>query len=118
MSAAGGSSEAARRQPPWDVSLLTPAEPGRRNRRTIDGVLVATAAVVAGLAAVAARSAPDVDQDIGQAVAIVLGWAPGVWRAALLAALVLAGAVIVAAVLFTQVRAHESLGCQSSCWSL
>ena len=48
----------------WNISLLTPAEPGRRNRRTIDGVLVAATAVLAGLAAVVARSAPDVDEEV------------------------------------------------------
>jgi uncharacterized membrane protein YbhN (UPF0104 family)/tRNA A-37 threonylcarbamoyl transferase component Bud32 len=69
--------------------MLTAAEPGRRNRRTTDGVLVATTAVVAGLAAVVAASAPGVDEDIGQAVATVLGWAPGVWRVVLLGTLAL-----------------------------
>jgi uncharacterized membrane protein YbhN (UPF0104 family)/tRNA A-37 threonylcarbamoyl transferase component Bud32 len=71
-----------------------PAEPGRRNRRTIDAVLVLATAIVAALAAVAARSAPEVDEDIEQAVATVLGWAPGVWRAALLGALGLALVVV------------------------
>jgi uncharacterized membrane protein YbhN (UPF0104 family)/tRNA A-37 threonylcarbamoyl transferase component Bud32 len=71
-----------------------PAEPGRRNRRTIDGVLAAGAAVLAGLAAVVARSAPDVDEEVGQAVSTVLGWAPGLWRAVLLLAVALALAIV------------------------
>ena len=80
-------------------SLLMPAEPGRRNRRTIDGVLVAGAAILAGLAAVVARSAPGVDEEIGEAVATVLGWAPGFWRAVLLATLALAFLIVADAVL-------------------
>jgi uncharacterized membrane protein YbhN (UPF0104 family)/tRNA A-37 threonylcarbamoyl transferase component Bud32 len=79
--------------------LLAPAEPGRRNRRTIDGLLVAAAAILAGLGAVVARSAPEIDQDIGEAVATVLGWAPGVWRAALLAMLALALVIVADALL-------------------
>jgi glycosyltransferase 2 family protein len=79
--------------------MLTAAEPGRRNRRTIDGVLVAIAAVLAGLAGVVARSAPAVDEETGQAVATVLGWAPGLWRAALLGTLALA-LIVVADALF------------------
>jgi uncharacterized membrane protein YbhN (UPF0104 family)/tRNA A-37 threonylcarbamoyl transferase component Bud32 len=74
--------------------MLTAAEPGRRNRRTIDGVLIVVAALLAGLAAVVAWSAPAVDEEIGQAVATVLGWAPGLWRAALLGALALALAIV------------------------
>ena len=73
--------------------MLVPAEPGRRNRRTVDGVLVATAAVVIGLAAVVARSAASTDEEIGQALATLFGWAPGLWRAALLVTLAL-GVVI------------------------
>jgi uncharacterized membrane protein YbhN (UPF0104 family)/tRNA A-37 threonylcarbamoyl transferase component Bud32 len=80
---------------PWNISLLTPAEPGRRNRRTIDGVLVAATAVLTGLAAVVARSAPDVDEEVGQAVATVFGWAGGLWRATLLATLALALVIVV-----------------------
>jgi glycosyltransferase 2 family protein len=81
------------------LTLLMPAEPGRRNRRTIDAVLVLATAVVTALAAVVARSAPEVDEEIGDAVATVLGWAPGVWRAALLGALGLALVVVAAALL-------------------
>jgi len=79
----------------WNVSLLTPAEPQRRNRRTIDGALVASTAIVAGLAAVAARSAPEVDEEIGNAIATALGWAPGLWRAVLIVTLALAVLIVV-----------------------
>jgi glycosyltransferase 2 family protein len=79
--------------------LLVPDEPGRRNRRTIDGVLVAVAAVLVGLEAVVARSAPATDEEIGQAVATLLGWAPGLWRAVVVITLVLALVIVADAVL-------------------
>jgi hypothetical protein len=50
----------------WSLALLVPAEPGRRNRRTIDGVLVAVGIRLAGLEAVVARSAPETDEEIGR----------------------------------------------------
>ena len=81
----------------WNVALLMPEEPGRRNRRTIDGIAAAAAAIVCGLAAVAAYAATDVDTEVGDAVVTVLGWAPTVWHTAFVAALALA-AVVVAAV--------------------
>jgi uncharacterized membrane protein YbhN (UPF0104 family)/tRNA A-37 threonylcarbamoyl transferase component Bud32 len=76
-----------------------PAEPGRRNRRTIDGVLVAAAAILAGLAAIVAQSAPEVDEEVGRALITVLGWAPGLWRAVLVGALALALVIVVDALL-------------------
>jgi glycosyltransferase 2 family protein len=78
--------------------LLTPAEPGRRNRRTIDAVLVGAAAVLAGLTAVVAKSAPEVDEEVAQALMTVFGWAPYFWRIVFVGALLLA-LVIVADVL-------------------
>jgi glycosyltransferase 2 family protein len=79
------------------IALLAEAEPGRRNRRTIDGVLVAAAAVVVGLEAVAARSASATDEEIGHAFATLLGWAPGLWRVVILIALALGVAIVVEA---------------------
>ena len=79
----------------WGLALLMEDEPGRRNRRTIDGVLVTAAALLTGLAAVVARSAPDVDEEVGSAVVTVLGWAPAVWRIAVLGALGFATVVAV-----------------------
>lgn len=73
--------------------MLVAPEPGRRNRRTIDGVLLAAEALIVGLAAVIAESAAAQDDDAGDALVTVLGWAPGLWRAALLGALVLACAI-------------------------
>ena len=79
----------------WNLELLAEAEPGRRNRRTIDGVLLAQGAFVVGLTAVIAKSAPVQDANVGQAVVTVLGWAPAVCRVALLGALALALAIVV-----------------------
>jgi hypothetical protein len=41
-----------------NVSLLTPIELGRRNRRTIDGVLLTVGALLLALASELAASAP------------------------------------------------------------
>ena len=41
----------------WNLALLMPHEPGRRNHRPIDAVLLASAAFVIGLGAVIAESA-------------------------------------------------------------
>jgi uncharacterized membrane protein YbhN (UPF0104 family)/tRNA A-37 threonylcarbamoyl transferase component Bud32 len=77
----------------WNLALLLPAEPGRRNRRTIDAVLLAVGAFLVGLAAVIAESASAADEDVAQALVTVLGWAPAVWRVALVGALVLTLAI-------------------------
>src|SRR5262245_46073339 len=66
----------------WNLALLTAAEPGRRNRRTIDAAFLVIATVGTGLAATVARLAPEVDADTAQALATVFGWGPNVWRAA------------------------------------
>jgi glycosyltransferase 2 family protein len=79
----------------WHVHLLTATEPGRRNRRTIDSVLLAWAAVVVGISAVIASSAPEHDADVAQALTTVLGWAGALWRTAFVLVLGLALAVVV-----------------------
>jgi glycosyltransferase 2 family protein len=79
----------------WGLTLLMQDEPGRRNRRTIDGVLVAAAGLLTGLSAVVARSAPETDEDVGSAVETVLGWAPAAWRIALVGAIGLAAVIAV-----------------------
>ena len=82
----------------WELALLTPAEPGRRNRRTIDATFLVVASLATGLTAVAARSAHGVDADIAAALALVFGWAPNLWRAVFVLTLAFA-AVILADVL-------------------
>jgi tRNA A-37 threonylcarbamoyl transferase component Bud32 len=79
----------------WNVSLLTESEPGRRNRRTVDSVVLLIAALVVGLSAVIAASAPGHDEDVAQALTTVLGWARGFWQTAFVGLLVLALAVVV-----------------------
>jgi uncharacterized membrane protein YbhN (UPF0104 family)/tRNA A-37 threonylcarbamoyl transferase component Bud32 len=79
----------------WSVQLLTETEPGRRNRRTIDSVALAAAAVVLGLSAVIASQAPEHDNAVADALATVLGWAGGLWRTLFVCLLALALAVIV-----------------------
>jgi uncharacterized membrane protein YbhN (UPF0104 family)/tRNA A-37 threonylcarbamoyl transferase component Bud32 len=69
------------------------AEPGRRNRRTADGVLVAAAAVLTGLATVVANAAPEVDRDVARGLDTLLGWAPYFWRVVFVGALALAVAI-------------------------
>jgi hypothetical protein len=88
--------DAARRS--WTPELLAEAERGRRNRRSIDGVLVGIGAGVVGLAAAIARSAPAEDHDVGDALVAVLGWAGALWRVVLVVALGLAVAIVVAVV--------------------
>jgi hypothetical protein len=67
---------------------------GERNRRTIDAIALLLASLVRGLAAALARSASDVDAEIVEALASLLGWAPSLWRAAFV--LALAFAVLIA----------------------
>ena len=83
----------------WNLALLTAPEPKRRNRRTIDATFLLLASVVTGLAAVVARSAPEVDAEISEALASVSGWAPNFWRGAFVLALAFA-LLIVGDVLF------------------
>jgi glycosyltransferase 2 family protein len=84
---------AARRS--WNLELLSAAEPGRRNRRTIDAVLLAIAALFVGLTTVIADTASGRDEDVGQALVTVLGWAEAVWDVALVGAVALALAIVV-----------------------
>jgi uncharacterized membrane protein YbhN (UPF0104 family)/tRNA A-37 threonylcarbamoyl transferase component Bud32 len=73
--------------------LLTAAEKGRRNRRTIDAVLLVPAALVTGFTAVVATSDPQTDDDVRRALDTMLGWAGGLLRSAFLGALLLALAI-------------------------
>ena len=79
----------------WRVGLLGETEPGRRNRRTIDSVVLFWAAIVVGLSAAISASAPVHDRRVGDALETVLGWAGPFWRAAFFVLLALAAAIIV-----------------------
>jgi len=74
--------------------LLVAAEAGRRNRRTGDGVVAAGGAIVLGLAAAIASSAPRQDTSLAHGLVTVLGWADPFWRAAWVGALGLAAVVL------------------------
>jgi glycosyltransferase 2 family protein len=78
----------------WNLALLLPAEAGRRNRRTIDAVLVAAGSFLVGLAAIIVESASAQDDDVATALITVLGWAPAVWRVIVVSAVVLTLAVV------------------------
>ena len=77
-----------------NFALLTTTEAGRRNRRTVDAVLLAVMALFAGAAAVIAESAPGEDADVGHSVVTLLGWAEGLWRAVVVALLVLVFCIV------------------------
>jgi len=83
----------------WHLPLLAETEPGRRNRRTIDSVSLLFAAIVIGLSAVIASSAPRQDRDVEQALMTVLGWAGALWRTAFFGVLGLAVVLVVDVVL-------------------
>lgn len=76
------------------VRLLTVAEPGRRNRRTIDGVLLGAGAIVLGLAAAAASKAALQDRQVATAMITVLGWADPLWRSLFVATVAFALIVV------------------------
>ena len=77
------------------MALLTATEAGRRNRRTFDAISLFWGAIVIGLSATIASSAPDHDQDVAQALTTVLGWAGALWRAAFFGVLGLALVIVV-----------------------
>ena len=79
--------------------LLGADEGRRRNRRTIDAVAVVGAALVMGFAALLATFDPQTDAEVGEALITVLGWAPALWRAAFVAALLLVLAIATEALL-------------------
>ena len=58
-------------------------------------MLLASVAIIAGLTAVVASSAPETDEDVAEALITVLGWAVGLWRTIVVTALVVALVVLV-----------------------
>ena len=81
------------------MALLAETEPGRRNRRTIDSVFLVWAAIVIGLSAAIASSAPGHDRDVADALRTVFGWAGALWRTAFFGLLGLGAAIVVAVLL-------------------
>ncbi len=79
----------------WNLALLSPSEPGGRNRRPVDAFFLLAGAVVAGLTAAVASSAPGVDASVAEALATVFGWAGGLWKTVLIGLLALALVVVV-----------------------
>ncbi len=78
----------------WEPALLAAAEPGRRNRRTVDAVILLAAAIVIGLTAVVAprRRKPT---RAAHALTTLFGWANAIWRTVFVALLLLALVVVV-----------------------
>jgi uncharacterized membrane protein YbhN (UPF0104 family)/tRNA A-37 threonylcarbamoyl transferase component Bud32 len=79
--------------------VLVKVEPGRRNRRLADAAILIAGVIVTGLTAVIARSSPDDDANVAQALETVLGWAEALWRTAFVALLVLTLVILVEVVL-------------------
>ena len=79
----------------WNIAILTATEPGRRNRRPVDSLFLVFGAIVIGLSAAVASSAPRQERDVAQALTTVLGWAGAVWRVAFLGLLALAAVVVI-----------------------
>src|ERR1700750_3244088 len=71
----------------YGALVLTEYEAGRRNRRAVDVLVLGSMALLTSLGATIARSGPDEDRAVGQALVTVLGWADNVCRAAVLCAL-------------------------------
>ncbi len=97
-------SAAAPHTAPGDIFVSY--EQGRRNRRTSDGILLATMAVLTGAAAAISNQAPAKDADVGEAIVTVLGWAPALWRTVVVATILLCVVLLVALV----VRRRWALG--------
>jgi uncharacterized membrane protein YbhN (UPF0104 family)/tRNA A-37 threonylcarbamoyl transferase component Bud32 len=79
--------------------LLTSAEPGRRNRRTIDALALALAGFLCALLTVVAAAAPAGDRDLADAARTLLGWTPTVWRASVIGAIAMASLIVLEALL-------------------
>src|SRR5262245_18652959 len=79
------------------TNIFVRYEEGRRNRRTADAVLLATAAIVTGAVAAVSEASPAEDEDLGDALVTLLGWGEAVWRTAVVGTILLCVALLVAA---------------------
>lgn len=91
----GQDGSVAPRGRPWNVAILTAFEAGRRNRRTVDSIVLAWGALLIALSAVIGASAPHDDEDVAQALGTLLGWAGAFWRLSFLGLIVLAGVIVI-----------------------
>jgi glycosyltransferase 2 family protein len=80
-------------------SVFVRYEEGRRNRRTVDAILLACTAVVLGAAAAVSSAAPAKDAEIGGAIVTLLGWGQAVWRTVLVGTILLCATLLVAIVM-------------------
>ena len=83
----------------WGLALLTETEHARRNRRPADAGILLAGALVVGLTAAIARSAPEEDRELGDALTTVFGWAVAMWRVVVVALLLFALTIVANVVL-------------------
>src|SRR3954452_5678724 len=81
------------------AGIVVDYEQGRRNRRTSDGIVFATMAVLTLAAVAISNGAPGEDAEVGEAIVTVLGWAPALWRTVVVATILLCVALLGAIVL-------------------
>src|ERR1700758_5255777 len=79
----------------WSIAILTVSEPGRRNRRTVDSIVLVWAAIVIGLSAAIGSSAQGRDADVADALVTLLGWAGAIWRLAFLGVMALVLVIVI-----------------------
>src|SRR5262245_499695 len=73
-------------------------EVGRRNRRTLDAILLGAAVLVVGAAAAVSNAAPVRDADLGDVFVTLLGWGEAAWRTIGLVTIVVCALLLVAVV--------------------
>ena len=79
--------------------VFADVEPGRRNRRASDVVLLAGAALAAAGASVVEAAAGDVVREVGDALITLLAWAEPLWRCAFAGSLAFVAVLLLAMVL-------------------
>jgi uncharacterized membrane protein YbhN (UPF0104 family)/tRNA A-37 threonylcarbamoyl transferase component Bud32 len=79
----------------WNIAILTESEPGRRNRRTVDSIVLFWAAIVLGLSAAIGSSAQGNDADVAAALVTLFEWAGALWRLAFIGAMALVVVIVI-----------------------
>ena len=85
--------------------VFADVEPGRRNRRASDVVLLAGTALAAAGASVVEAAAGDVVREVGDALITLLAWAEPLWRCAFAGSLAFAAVLLLEMVLRRRTRA-------------